>query len=58
MTSLSAFNEKFGPRWEPRFVVVDAVEFVATQALVMAGAEGVTEVPVLGRFLGPTGRTP
>ncbi len=58
MTSLSAFNEKFGPRWEPRFVVVDAVEFVATQALVMAGAEGVTEVPVLGRFLAPTGRAP
>ncbi|GEN81424.1 bifunctional lysylphosphatidylglycerol flippase/synthetase MprF [Actinotalea fermentans] len=55
MASLSSFNEKFGPRWEPRFVVVDAVEFVATQALVMAGAEGVTEVPVLGRFLGPAG---
>lgn len=57
MASLSAFNEKFGPRWEPRFVVVDAAEFVATQALVMAGAEGVTEVPVLGRFFAPTAAT-
>ncbi len=52
MASLSAFNEKFGPSWVPRYLVLDAAEFVATQALAVAGAEGVTELPVIGRFLG------
>lgn len=52
MASLSAFNEKFDPAWAPRYVVLDAAEFVAAQALVMADAEGVTEIPVIGRFLG------
>ena len=54
MSSLASFNEKFGPSWQPRYVVLDAAEFVGTQALVMAGAEGVTEIPVIGRFLGRT----
>ncbi len=52
MSSLAAFNEKFGPRWVPRYVVLGAPEFVATQSLVMAGAEGLAEIPVIGRFLG------
>ncbi len=52
MASLSAFNEKFGPAWVPRYLVLDAAKFVAAQALVVAGAEGVTELPVIGRFLG------
>ncbi|MBO9555926.1 phosphatidylglycerol lysyltransferase domain-containing protein [Cellulomonas sp.] len=52
MSSLASFNDKFGPRWEPRYVVLDAVEFVAAQGLVMADAEGVTELPVVGRFMG------
>jgi lysyl-tRNA synthetase class 2 len=56
MTSLSRFNDKFGPDWVPRYVVLDAPEFVATQSLVMAGAEGVTEIPVIGRFLRPEDR--
>jgi lysyl-tRNA synthetase class 2 len=56
MTSLSRFNDKFGPGWAPRYVVLDAPEFVATQSLVMAGAEGVTEIPVIGRFLRPEDR--
>ena len=51
MSSLAAYNEKFSPRWVPRYVVLDAPEFVATKTLVMAGAEGVTEPPVIGRFL-------
>ena len=55
MSSLASFNEKFGPTWQPRYVVLDAAEFVGTQALVMAGAEGVTEIPVIGRFLGRPG---
>ena len=53
MGTLSTFNEKFDPGWVPRYVVLDSVELVATQALVLAGAEGVTEIPVIGRFLGP-----
>ena len=47
-----AYNEKFGPAWVPRYVVLDSAEFVAAQALAMAGAEGVTDLPVIGRFLG------
>jgi lysyl-tRNA synthetase class 2 len=55
MGTLSTFNEKFDPGWVPRYVVLDSVELVATQALVLAGAEGVTEIPVIGRFLGNIG---
>jgi lysyl-tRNA synthetase, class II len=55
MSSLATFNEKFRPRWEPRYVVLDSVEWVAAQSLMMADAEGVTELPVIGRFLGRTG---
>ncbi|PWD50714.1 hypothetical protein C8046_08675 [Serinibacter arcticus] len=50
METLSVFNEKYGPEWVSRWLMLDAPEFVATQLLVMADAEGVTEVPVLGRF--------
>lgn len=52
ISSLANYNEKFDPAWVPRYIVLDAAEFVATQALAMAGAEGVTELPVVGRFLG------
>ncbi len=52
MASLAAFNDKFDPSWVPRYVVLDSVEFVATQGLVMADAEGITEIPVMGRYLG------
>lgn len=51
MTTLSTFNEKFDPTWVPRYLVLDSAEYVAAQALVVAGAEGVTEIPVIGRFL-------
>ena len=50
--SLWRFNAKYDPRWQPRYAVLDSVEFMATQGLVMADAEGVTELPVVGRFLG------
>ncbi|GAB2474015.1 hypothetical protein GCM10007967_31650 [Xylanimonas ulmi] len=52
MSSLAAFNRKIRPRWKPRYVVLDSVEWVAAQSLVMADVEGVTELPVIGRFLG------
>lgn len=51
MTTLSTFNEKFDPTWVPRYLVLDSAEYVTAQALVVAGAEGVTEIPVVGRFL-------
>ena len=50
--SLGKFNAKYEPRWQPRYAVLDSVEYLATQGLVMAGAEGVTELPLVGRFLG------
>jgi lysyl-tRNA synthetase class 2 len=51
LTTLAQFNDRFDPAWLPRYVVLDSVEFVAAQAVVVAGAEGVTELPVVGRFL-------
>jgi lysyl-tRNA synthetase class 2 len=51
MSSLAVFNEKFTPAWVPRYVMLDSAEYVATQAVVMAGAEGIGELPVIGRFL-------
>jgi lysyl-tRNA synthetase class 2 len=56
MSSLAVFNEKFAPAWVPRYVVLDAAEYVATQAVVMAGAEGIGELPVIGRFLAARSR--
>ena len=56
VSGFAAFNEKFSPAWVPRYVVLDAAEFVATQAVVMAGAEGISELPVIGRFLAARGR--
>lgn len=49
--TLAAFNDKYDPRWTRRYVVLDPAEQAAAQALVVAGAEGVTEIPVIGRFL-------
>ena len=50
METLSVFNEKYGPQWVSRWLMLDAPEFVTAQLLVMADAEGLTEVPVIGRF--------
>jgi len=50
--SLWRFNAKYDPEWVPRYMVLDSVEYVAAQGLAVADAEGVTEIPVLGRFLG------
>lgn len=54
--SLWKFNAKYDPKWRPRYVVLDSVEFILTQGLVMAGAEGVNKIPVIGRYLGGSGR--
>jgi lysyl-tRNA synthetase class 2 len=49
--SLWHFNEKYRPEWRPRYVLLDAVEHSAIQGLTIAEAEGVDEIPVIGRFL-------
>ena len=54
--SLWKFNAKYDPKWRPRYVVLDSVEFILTQGLVMAGAQGVNKIPVIGRYLGSSGR--
>lgn len=56
METLSSFNEKYGPAWVSRWLLLDAPEFVASQLLVMADAEGVTEIPVIGRFFDRAGQ--
>ncbi|WP_380158489.1 bifunctional lysylphosphatidylglycerol flippase/synthetase MprF [Kineococcus sp. R86509] len=50
--SLWKFNAKYDPDWRPRYVVLDSVEFSAAQGFTIADAEGVAELPVVGRFLG------
>src|SRR4029079_11681979 len=54
--SLWKFNAKYDPKWRPRYVVLDSVEFMLTQGLVMAGAEGVNRIPVIGQYLGSSRR--
>lgn len=54
--SLWRFNAKFDPEWVPRYAVLGMVDSMAAQGVVMAGAEGLTELPFVGRFM--TGMTP
>ena len=50
--SLWKFNSKYDPAWVPRYVVLDSLGQAVTQGFVMADAEGVSELPIIGRFLG------
>lgn len=50
--SLWRFNSKYDPAWVPRFVVLDSLDQVVLQGFAMADAEGVGELPLVGRFLG------
>ncbi|MDO5745598.1 MAG: phosphatidylglycerol lysyltransferase domain-containing protein, partial [Micrococcaceae bacterium] len=56
MESLYKFNAKYHPQWVPRYVVLGALEELATQGFVIATAEGITEIPVIGRFMGRAGQ--
>ena len=53
--SLWRFNAKYGPRWVPRYAAVGTVDLLASQGVAIAGAEGVTDVPVIGRLVGRSG---
>lgn len=50
--SLWRFNSKYDPEWVPRYVVLDSLDQVVTQGFAMADAEGVGELPIIGRFMG------
>ncbi|MGE4123582.1 MAG: phosphatidylglycerol lysyltransferase domain-containing protein, partial [Solirubrobacterales bacterium] len=51
--SLRDFNQKFGPEWVPRSVVIDEVADLPRIAMLYASVEGFLEVPVLSRALEP-----
>ncbi len=51
--SLRDFNQKFGPEWLPRSLVIDEVADLPKVALLYASIEGFIELPVVGRLLVP-----
>jgi lysyl-tRNA synthetase len=51
--SLRDFNQKFGPEWVPRSVVIDDASDLPRVAMLYASVEGFLEVPVLSRVLEP-----
>ena len=53
--SLWRFNAKFDPDWQPRYAIYDAPENMLAVALAVAKAESFWELPVIGRFLVPSG---
>jgi lysylphosphatidylglycerol synthetase-like protein (DUF2156 family) len=53
--SLWRFNAKFDPEWLPRYAVYDAPENMLAVAIAVARAESFWELPVIGRFLVPSG---
>ncbi|HZT66563.1 MAG TPA: phosphatidylglycerol lysyltransferase domain-containing protein [Acidimicrobiales bacterium] len=53
--SLWKFNAKFDPDWQPRYLVYDAPEHLLPVGMAVARAESVWELPLIGRFLVPSG---
>ena len=51
--SLRDFNQKFGPEWVPRSIVIDDLSDMPRVAMLYASVEGFLEVPVLSRVLEP-----
>lgn len=51
MESLWRFNQKFFPYWRPRYVVLSDLASAPAQGLAIAGAEGISEIPVIGRLV-------
>jgi len=53
--SLWRFNAKYEPSWLPRYIVYDSAEQFAPTVVTILRAESLSEVPVIGRFLTPSG---
>jgi lysyl-tRNA synthetase, class II len=51
--SLRDFNQKFGPEWVPRSVVIDDPSDLPRVAMLYASVEGFLDVPLLGHALEP-----
>ena len=49
--SLWHFNQKYDPRWNPRYVVTGPHLPLAKSSIAIARAEAVTEIPVIGPLL-------
>lgn len=56
INSLCHFNQKFCPDWRPRYVVLSSVDTVLCQGLMISVAEGLSDLPVIGRFMTGVGR--
>ncbi|MEV4134960.1 phosphatidylglycerol lysyltransferase domain-containing protein [Dactylosporangium sp. NPDC049742] len=48
--SLWHFNDKYQPLWRPRYLLLSGTE-LAAQGVAVVDAEGVSELPVIGRLL-------
>ena len=55
ISSLWRFNAKYGPRWNPRYAVVDGSEHVVRSAVAIAQAESMWDLPIIGRFFTAAG---
>ncbi|HLN18336.1 MAG TPA: DUF2156 domain-containing protein [Acidimicrobiales bacterium] len=53
--SLWRFNAKYEPSWLPRYIVYDSAEQFVPAVVTIMRAESLTEVPVIGRLLTPSG---
>lgn len=51
LESLWRFNAKFSPSWVPRYVLTSGVDSLAAHGLAIADVEGISELPLLGRFM-------
>jgi lysyl-tRNA synthetase class 2 len=51
--SLRDFNEKFGPQWLPRSIVLDDLGELPKVALLYASVEGFLDLPLVGRLFVP-----
>ena len=51
--SLRDFNEKFGPQWLPRSIVIDDLGALPKVALLYASVEGFLDLPLIGRLFVP-----
>jgi lysylphosphatidylglycerol synthetase-like protein (DUF2156 family) len=51
--SLRDFNQKFGPQWLPRSIVIDDLGELPKVALLYASVEGFLDLPLVGRLFVP-----